>query len=121
MLGFGGTVTLNSIIVYVAYNVDKLLIGRLWGAEALGIYGRAYQLINIPTENLNTAVGGVALSALSRVRHDPPRLKSYFLKSYSLVLAFTLPTTIACALLADDMILVRARPEVDARRRPSSA
>jgi PST family polysaccharide transporter len=106
MLGFGGTVTLNSIIVYVAYNVDKLLIGRLWGAEALGIYGRAYQLINIPTENLNSAVGGVALSALSRVRDDPPRLRSYFLKSYSLVLAFTLPATIACALLADDMILV---------------
>jgi len=41
MLGFGGTLTLNTIIVYAAYNVDKLLIGRIWGAAALGVYGRA--------------------------------------------------------------------------------
>ena len=43
ILRFGGTVTLNSIVVYVAYNLEKVLLGRFWGAEALGIYGRAYQ------------------------------------------------------------------------------
>jgi O-antigen/teichoic acid export membrane protein len=91
MMKFGGTVTLNGIIVYVAYNLEKVLLGRFWGADALGIYGRAYQLVNIPTENLNSAVGEVALSALSRIKDDPVRLKSYFLKGYSLVVAFTLP------------------------------
>jgi O-antigen/teichoic acid export membrane protein len=111
MLGLGSTVTANSLIVYAAYNIDKVLIGRLWGAEALGIYGRSYQLINIPTDNLNRAVGGVAVSALSRVQGDPRSLKSYFLKSYSLVLALTLPVTTACALLADDMIVVLLGPK----------
>jgi O-antigen/teichoic acid export membrane protein len=111
MLSFGGTITLNSIVVYVAYNVDKLLVGRLWGAAALGIYGRAYQLINIPTDNLNSAVGGVALSALSRLQNEPSRFRNYFLKSYSLVLAVTLPVTIACGLLAHDMIAVVLGPK----------
>jgi O-antigen/teichoic acid export membrane protein len=111
MLGFGGTVTLNTIIVYVAYNADKLLVGRVWGAQALGIYGRASQLINIPTENLNSAIGGVAVSTLARLQHDQARFKSYFVKSYSLVLALTVPTTIACALLADDMIAVLLGPK----------
>ena len=59
----------------------------------LGIYGRAYELMNVPTENLNSAVGEVAFAALSRVRSDPARVRSYFLKGYSLVLAMTLPTT----------------------------
>jgi O-antigen/teichoic acid export membrane protein len=111
LMRFGGGVTLLSLVVYVVYNLDKVLLGRFWGAAAIGIYGRAYQLINLPTENLNSAVGGVALSALSRLQDDPQRLKSYFLKGYSLVLALTIPMTIACALFAQDMITVVLGPK----------
>ncbi len=111
ILRFGGTVTLNSIVVYVAYNLEKVLLGRFWGAEALGIYGRAYQLVNLPIENLNTAVGEVAFSALSRVKDDATRLKNYFLKGYSLVVSITLPITIACILFADDLIFVVLGPK----------
>jgi O-antigen/teichoic acid export membrane protein len=111
MMRFGGTITLNSVVVYIAYNLEKVLLGRYWGAEAIGIYGRAYQLVNIPTDNLNGAVGEVAFSALSRVQHDPPRLKSYFLKGYALVLALTLPITMLCALFAQDAISVLLGPK----------
>ena len=111
MLHFGGTVTLNGLVVYIASNFEKVLLGRFWGADALGIYGRAYQLINIPTANLNSAAGEVAFSALSRLQDDPVRLKSYFLKGYSLVLAMTMPMTAACALFADDMIFVFLGPK----------
>ena len=89
---------MNGLIVYIAYNLDKILLGRYWGAGTIGIYGRAYQLINIPTDNLNSAIGGVAFSTLSRLQHDPDRLKRYFLKGYSLVLMMTLPVTLACTL-----------------------
>jgi len=111
LIHFGGTITLNGVVTYIAYNLEKVLLGRFWGAEALGIYGRAYQLINIPTENLNSAVGGIAFSALSRVQDDPHRFKKYFLKGYSLTLALTLPATIAVALFAKDIILVLLGPK----------
>lgn len=106
MMRFGGTVTLISLIVYVAYNLDKILLGRFWGAEALGLYGRSYQIINIPTENLNSAVGEVAFAALSRVQKDAKRLRSYFVKGYSLVLALTVPITLIIALFPHDVIVV---------------
>jgi len=54
MIHFGGTLTFNGLVAYVAYNAEKVMIGRLWGADAIGNYGRAYQLVNIPTENLNS-------------------------------------------------------------------
>jgi len=111
MLHFGGTVTLNGLVVYVAYNLEKVLLGRFWGADALGLYGRAYQFINIPTENLNHAIGGVAFSALSRVQNDPLRFRNYFLKCYSFVNSLTLPTTMFCALFADDIILLALGPK----------
>jgi PST family polysaccharide transporter len=111
MMRFGGTMTLNGLVMYVAYNLEKVLLGRFWGAEAIGVYGRASQLIRIPTDNLNSAVGEVAFAALSRVQDDPGRLRRYFLKGYSLVLALTLPITIACALFADDLIAVLLGPK----------
>lgn len=111
MVGFGGKVTLNGLIVYVAYNMDKVLLGRLAGAEVLGLYGRAYQLINIPTENLNTAVGGVTVSALSRLQDDSTRFRSYFLKAYAIVLALTIPVTVACALFANEFVYVLLGPK----------
>ncbi len=111
MMRFGGIVSLNSLVAYFAYNADKILIGRFWGSDVLGIYGRAYQLTTIPTENLNAAVGEVAFAALSRLQDDHARLRSYFLKGYSLVLAMTLPLTIACTVFANDVVLVLLGPK----------
>lgn len=111
MLRFGGMATLNGLVVYIAFNLEKVLLGRFWGAEALGIYGRAYQLINIPTENLNSAIGGVALSVLSRLQDDASRFKNYFLNFYSLIISVTLPITILCALFAEDIIMLLLGPK----------
>jgi O-antigen/teichoic acid export membrane protein len=111
LLHFGGTITLNGVIVYVAYNFEKILLGRFWGADALGIYGRAYQLVNMPTENLNSAIGGVAFAALSRLQNDPGRLKNYFLNGYSLVSSMTIPFTLFGMVFADDLIFVILGPK----------
>jgi O-antigen/teichoic acid export membrane protein len=111
MMRFGGTLTVTGLTVYLVNNLDKVLLGRFWGVDALGLYGRAYQLINIPTSNLNSAAGEVAFSALSRLQDDPARRKSYFLKGFSLVLGLTLPITIACAFFADDVVTVLLGPK----------
>lgn len=111
MLEYGGTVTLNGVFAYIAYNADKVLLGRVWGADILGIYGRAYQFINVPTSNLNTAIAQVAFPALSRLQHDPERLKNYFLKGYALFLSLVLPVTMGCALFAEDIVRVFLGPK----------
>jgi len=111
MMHFGGTLTLNGIVAYVGFNADKVMIGRFLGVDAVGIYGRGFQLVNMPTDNINSAVGEVAFSALSRLQHDPARLRSYFLKGFSFVLGLTLPITIACGLFADDLVLVLLGPK----------
>lgn len=111
MMRFGGTLTLNGLVSYFAFNAEKIMIGRFWGADAIGIYGRAYQLVNIPTDNLNSAVGEVAFAALSRLQDDPIRRKHYFLKGLSLILGLTLPIAIMSALFADDVVLVFLGPK----------
>ena len=40
MSRFGGAVTIQSVVSYGAQNLDKVLIGRVGGLAALGVYGR---------------------------------------------------------------------------------
>jgi len=111
LLRFGSIVTLNTLVVAVAYSVDKILLGRFWGAEVVGIYGRAYQLVALPTEQVTSTIGGVAMSVLSRLQHDRARLWSYFSKGYSVVLTITIPVATMCALFAEQIVLVMFGPK----------
>jgi PST family polysaccharide transporter len=111
MVAYGGAVTLNNLLAYLAFNVDKVLIGRVWGADALGVYGRAYQLVNLSNDTLHSTIGSVAFPALSRVQDDPERLKAYFLKGYCVFLSLVLPITVACALFANDIIVLFLGPK----------
>jgi PST family polysaccharide transporter len=106
LLGYGGIATLDGVITFITYNADKVLLGRFWGSQALGIYGRAYQLVNTPTSNLNSTIALVVFPALSRLQNDPERLRSYFLKGYGLFLSLVMPITFGCALCADELVRV---------------
>lgn len=106
MVRFGGLATCNSFVVFLAWNAEKLLLGRFWGADALGLYGRAYQLVTLPVQQLNTAVTGVAFPALSRIQHDAARLASSFLRGYSLLVSLTMPMTIISALFAEEIVRI---------------
>ena len=106
MLHFGWMATCNSLLVFLAWNSDNILIGRFWGADALGLYGRAYQLATLPVQQLTAALSGVALTAFSRIQDDTDRLATSFLRAYSLLISLTIPIAIGCPLFADEIIRV---------------
>jgi O-antigen/teichoic acid export membrane protein len=106
MLHFGGTVTANSLVVYLAYNAEKVLLGRFWGAEALGLYGRAYQLVNLPVQQLNSSLSCVAFPALSQIQHDGERLCRSFLRGYTILLSLTVPVIITSAIFAEEIVRI---------------
>jgi PST family polysaccharide transporter len=111
MVHFGGTVTLNNLVVYVSYNIEKVLLGRSFGADQLGIYGRAYQLLNLPLQQLHAAIYTVAFPALSAIQDNAERLYRSFLRGYSILLALTLPITMASSLYSEELIRILLGPK----------
>ena len=111
MLHFGGKATCNSLIVFLALNSEKILLGRFWGADALGLYGRAYQLVTLPVTQMNNSLSGVAFPALARIQNDAGRLARSFLRGYSLLLSLTIPITISCALFAEEIVRIVLGPK----------
>ena len=111
MVQVGGAVTLHGVVLYLAYSADKILLGRLWGAEALGLYGRAYQLGNLPMHSLYSSLGNVAFPALSRAQADAERLRRAFLTSYSVVVSVTIPFTISLAIFSEEIVGLMLGPK----------
>lgn len=112
-LHFGGILTLNNLVVYLGYNVEKILLGRFWGASALGLYGKAYSLVNLPTTQLHSSIYTVAFPAFSRLQGDRQRLNNSFLQVYAAVVSLSIPATICCMLFAEEMIRVTLGPKWD--------
>jgi len=111
MLRFGGTITLNGIVVYIAYNTEKILLGRYWGAGPLGIYTRGYQLATLPVQQLISAAHGVAFSVLSRMQSETEKLERAYLKSLSIIVALTVPVVLSSALFAKEIVLIVLGPK----------
>lgn len=104
MVKMGLTVVLNNAVIYLAYNAEKILLGRFWGAQFLGLYARASQLNTLPGNLLNQAIGPIAFAALSRLQSDQRRLKIYYLNFYYLMNAVTIPLSFFVFLFSSEII-----------------
>lgn len=91
MLAFGGNLTGFSIVNYFARNLDNMLIGRFWGSAPLGLYARAYQLLLLPIEQINTPVAAVTVPALSRLVDSPERYRQAYLRILEKIAILTMP------------------------------
>ena len=70
---FGAGVTGFNVANFFARNLDKVLIGRMWGEHVLGLYDRSYKLMLLPIQQINAPLSRVMLPALSRMTDEPDR------------------------------------------------
>lgn len=96
---------LNQFFQYFSRNSDNLIIGRIFGSYALGIYNRAYTLMQMPMQNISSVVSGVLLPVLAKSSGDPDR-KSMIYKRAILGIAFaTFPIMTFVFVFAREIIL----------------
>ena len=69
---FGTHLTAAKFLRLAARRVDQLLIGRLAGAEALGLYQQAYKWAWFPQKQITAPLLGVNVADLSRLRPMSP-------------------------------------------------
>ncbi len=110
MLKFGGHLTGFNIINYFARNADNILIGKLVGAEALGFYSRAYQLLMLPITMMSGPISNVAVPALSRLNEDRQRLHRYYLHILYMLSLISGPIVGIAFLASNDIVIILLGP-----------
>jgi O-antigen/teichoic acid export membrane protein len=111
LMFFGGGFTVARVANYLAGQGDNLVVGRALGAYALGLYGRAYQLMAVPAMLLGQVLDRVLFPALARVQHDRNRLAKTYRRAIALVATVILPTSIIAFLLANQLVEVLLGPQ----------
>jgi PST family polysaccharide transporter len=104
MLKFGGNLTGFTTINYFSRNLDNLLIGRFWGAQQLGLYTRAYQLMGLPIDQINEPVTSVAVPSLSRLTDSPESYRKAYLRMLEKIALLTMPCVILLIVTSDWII-----------------
>ena len=104
LLGYGSRMSLIGFLEFFSANVDTFMIGRLLGARPLGIYGRAFLLVQLPVQNLVTSVSRVLFPALSSIQNDVDRLRRIYLMAERMVAFVILPLCTGLAVAAPEVV-----------------
>ncbi len=91
LLHVAGWVLMSNLVIYLARNIDNILVGRYLGAASLGIYGLAYQFMTLPLVLITWPVSGVLLSSLRKIGSDDAKKNAVILAVFCCTSAITFP------------------------------
>ena len=91
LVAFGGKVSVIEFLEFLSANLDSLVIGQIMGARSLGLYNRAYMLVNLPMYYLSTSLSRVLFPSFSRVQNERERIERVFHISMLLLGALLFP------------------------------
>jgi O-antigen/teichoic acid export membrane protein len=111
LMSFGGGFTVAKIANFFATQGDNLMVGHLMGPSALGLYGRAYQLMNAPMASFGTVLDQVLFPAIARVQTEVQRVTTAYRRGTTLVALLIFPVMGATIVLAPEIILVVLGPK----------
>ncbi len=88
----------------LAANMDYIIIGRMIGAEALGVYRVAYQLVVQPLVKINPLVTRVAFPVLALRRGDHTALRAGYAGMLRMLSLAVLPAMAGLAITAPQLV-----------------
>jgi O-antigen/teichoic acid export membrane protein len=103
-LGTGRTVFLTNVVNWLLGNLDRVLIGRVLNAHAVGLYSVAYNLASIPNVLLVGALQPAFLAAGAKLQDEPKRLAQGWLLAVACILVLVVPAAVVMALLSADLV-----------------
>lgn len=103
-VGTGRAVFLINIVNWVLNNLDRVLIGRLLNAQALGLYNVAYNLAAMPNNLLLGALQPAFLAAGARLQNERERLGRAYFQILATLFVLVLPAFVFLALISPDLV-----------------
>jgi len=85
---------------------DRLIVGRVAGATALGFYQSALRWVTVPLVQLLQPFKSVVVAGFSRLRHDRHAYRRFAAQAFAAVQSLVLPTFAFLALSAAPLIEV---------------
>ena len=98
LLVFGGNVTGARILWFLFVQSDVVIVGRLLGSDALGIYSIALHLASLPVQRVSAILNQVIFPVIARYQDDHSGIRRFVTKATGAtgLLAFPLLWGLSC-------------------------
>lgn len=106
ILGFGGTVTGTALINVTVKGAPEMLLGKLQGLHAVGLFARGQGMVIMFGRQLTDAVSSVALPNFAKLARDGGDLGAAFLHGSAYVCAVAWASCAGIAILAKPLVAV---------------
>jgi PST family polysaccharide transporter len=93
-----------NLLLYGLQQADTLLMGKWFGAAALGFYNRAGQLLIQPSTHIAAPFTQVLTATLSRLGPDSPSFVQEYRSTANAIAHFTFPAAVVCMALPDEIV-----------------
>ena len=105
LLGFSLNLVGEQVLNYWVRRVDDLLIGKIIGPAALGLYTKAYGLMLMPLNQVSRVISQVLFPSLSTIKNDPSRVKRLYLRAAQTVALITFPMMLGLLATSETVVL----------------
>ena len=97
---------LFEFVNYFSRNLDKLIIGRAISVDALGIYEKAYRLMQLPMQNVTAVINPVLQPVLRGLEDDKADLARKYAKIVRFVATISFPAGVILAGMSKEIIRI---------------
>lgn len=104
LIHFSKWLLLNNILIFLNNRGTDFIIGRISGAQALGIYAIAYEMANLPTTELVFPISRAIFPGYARLASDPEKLREAFLQVLGILALLTIPAGAGIGLVAEPFV-----------------
>ena len=94
----------SGFVGYLNSQMDILLIGKLLGQEALGIYSLSKQLVMRPAQIVNPVVTRVSFPVLAKVQDETGRLRQIYIRTIRTLSLINFPVYLFIAIMAEEIV-----------------
>ena len=110
LFDFSKWMLVHNILQFLRHDGCTFIIGRLFGANGLGIYAVSYEISNLPSTELVAPIARVALPGFAKIS-DPAVIAQSYLRLMGIITLVILPIGIGIAAVAAPLVLAALGPK----------
>ncbi len=106
LFSFSGWLLVNNIVAALISRVPHYVVGRVFGAQALGAYSVGFEISQIAHTEVIAPINRAMFPGYSRIVGDAELFRRTWLDANALVALITLPVAVGVALLAGPFVRI---------------
>jgi lipopolysaccharide exporter len=103
---FGQWVLGSSVLVFLLNEGDDVVLGKMLGVTALGLYQMAYRISNLPATEITHLISRVSFPVYSKLQDDLRKLREAYLQTLQVTTFISMPLAIGIATMAKPLTQV---------------